>query len=166
MGLQGIGDIPADYRHRAKMVWPGPGLPLPGSYLKWYDVAVPEEQERVTGIRADARAFLRAEVEGGRLEIAGELGFAIHHLCGGGYVFLIAGTWRNVNELWETVYLGNVDMGAPLTPVQQGPHLEVICVWELGAVLHEQQAWTRYLYSAHDEDAKQAYVADQFTGEV
>jgi hypothetical protein len=31
-------------------------------------------------------------------------------------------------------------------------------------VLHEQQAWTRYLYSARDERAKLEYLRDRFTG--
>lgn len=44
--------------------------------------------------------------------------------------------------------------------------MEVICVWELGAVLHEHQAWTRYLRSSRDEKAKRAYLNDQFTGSV
>ena len=40
------------------------------------------------------------------------------------------------------------------------------CVWVLGAVWHEQQAWTRYLYSERDDAAKYAYVQDQMTGLV
>ncbi len=32
------------------------------------------------------------------------------------------------------------------------------CVWELGAVCHEQDAWSRYLLSERDADARRAYL--------
>jgi hypothetical protein len=41
------------------------------------------------------------------------------------------------------------------------PHKGTFCVWEMGAVVHEQQAWIRYLCSARDAAAAQAYLADQ-----
>lgn len=155
-----VGNVPAEYRHHPKTITPGDGLVLPEAHLKWYEVrhedaTVPDE------VREDARAFLRTEADAGRLEISGELGFAILHLCGESFYFLIVCTWRNVNEMWESVYTSD---GGGFQPVVQGPHMEVICVWELGVVMHEQQAWTRYLYSARDEPAKLAYLADRLTG--
>jgi hypothetical protein len=40
------------------------------------------------------------------------------------------------------------------------------CVWELGAVIHEQKAWTEYLYSARNEEARLAWIGDRFRGVV
>ncbi|HEX6578325.1 MAG TPA: hypothetical protein VF082_08155 [Jiangellaceae bacterium] len=155
-----VGNVPAEYRHHPKAITPGDDLVLPAAHLKWYEVRREDATVSAT-VRADARAFLRAEAAAGRLQISGELGFAILHLCGESFYFLIVCTWRNVNELWETVYTGD---GSGFEPVAQGTHMEVICVWELGVVVHEQQAWTRYLYSARDERAKLEYLADRLTG--
>jgi len=161
--LAGIGNIPAEYRHEPKLIIPGDDLVLPHAHLKWYDVRV-AEAAIPDDLRTEARDFLRSEAEAGRLDITGELGFVILHLCGDSFFFLIVCTWRNANEMWESLYTKDTTVAGPFQMVPQGTHLEIICVWELGAVLHEQQAWTRYLYSARDEQAKLAYLGDRFTG--
>lgn len=163
--LDWITNVSADYRHTTKLITPGDGLALPDSHLKWYDVHRPTATI-ADDVRAQARQFLTAEVESGKLAIAGELGFTILHLCGDSFFFLIVCTWRNNNEMWETVYARDTKESDTFTLVPQDTHMEVICVWELGAVLHEQQAWTRYLYSARDRAAKVAYLDDRFTGPV
>ncbi len=160
--LTGIGDLRGDYQHHPKLITPGDDIALTGSHLKWYDV---RRSEAVISdeVGREARDLLRSETEAGRLELAGELGFAVLHLCGDSFFFLIVCTWRNENELWETAYTKD---GGPFQRVTQDGHRATFCVWELGAVLHEQQAWTHYLYSARDEPAKRAYLADRFTGTV
>jgi hypothetical protein len=163
--LATIGNVDPDYRHYTKLITPADDLVLPDSHLKWYDVRR-NDATISAETRAMARDFIQSETEAGRLAIAGELGFVIHHLCGESFYFLLVCTWRNCNEMWETVYGRDDKDGGPFRLVPQGSHLEVICVWELGAVLHEQRAWTRYLYSARDEPAKLAYLADKFTGTV
>ncbi len=168
--LAGLGNIPAEYRHSEKLITPGPDLALPGSYLKWYDVRLPEV-EIPAELAAEGRQFLADEVAAGRLAIDGELGFVICHRCGESFYFLLVCTWRNQNEMWESVYAqdcsaGSGAAGPGFALVPQADHLEVICVWELGAVLHEQQAWSRYLRSARDEQAKRDYLADRYRGLV
>lgn len=164
-GLATLGNLPADYRHHPKLVRPAEDLVLPNALLKWYDVY--QEGAAVSAeLRSMARDFLAAEVDAGALRIDGELGFVVHHLCGESFYFLIVCTWRHCNEMWETLYARDAKDGGAFALVPQGTHMEIICVWELGAVLHEQQAWTRYLYSARDEQAKLAYVNDRFTGTV
>jgi hypothetical protein len=161
--LDHVDNVADGYRHVDKVIEPAEDLALPTSHLKWYDVRRPEA---VIGedVRADARAFLTAEVAAGRLAIAGELGFTILHLCGDSFYFLIVCTWRNDNEMWQTGYARDTREGGPFTLVPQATHLQVICVWELGAVLHEREAWTRYLRSARHRSDKIAYLADQFSG--
>lgn len=163
--LSALGNVPADYQHLVKIAVPGEDLALPEAYLKWYDVRLPDV-EMPAELRAEARQFLHSERTSGRLDIAGDLGFVIFHRCGQSFYFLIVCTWRNQNELWETLYAQDVSVGGGFALVPQGTHLEVICVWELGAVVHERQAWTSYLRSARDELAKLAYLDDRFSGEV
>jgi len=163
--LAGLGNIPADYRHSEKLISPGPDLALPGSYLKWYDVRLPEV-EIPTELAAEGRQFLHDEVAAGRLAIDGELGFVICHRCGESFYFLLVCTWRNQNEMWESVYAQDLAVGGGFAVVPQADHLEVICVWELGAVIHEQRAWSRYLRSDRDEQAKRDYLADRYHGLV
>ena len=170
LDLSRVGNIPAGYRHDHKLITPGTDLALPDAYLKWYDVRLPEV-EIPAEVIAEGRQFLLAEVDSGRLEIDGELGFVICHRCGDSFYFLLVCTWRDKNEMWETVYIQDYSTpasaaGAGFALSPQGTHLAVLCVWELGAVLHEQQAWSRYLRSARDEQAKRDYLADRFTGLV
>ena len=154
------------YIHRDKVLTPREALALTQSRLKWYDLAaaelsVPDEMREL------ARAFLEREEASGRLAIAGDLGFVILHRCSDWFYFLIVGTWRNENELWETVY-AKADMlqsNFTLFPLP-GPHRGTFCVWELGAVWHERQAWRNFLLSARDDAAKRAYLADCANGPV
>jgi hypothetical protein len=163
--LTRLGNIPSDYLHIPKIAVPGEDVVLPDGYLKWYDVraedaVIPDE------VRAEAREFLASESGSGTLKLDGDLGFVIFHLCGESFYFLIVCSWRNQNEMWETLYAQDVKDGGGFRLVPQGTHLEVICVWELGAVLHERQAWTQYLMSARTEADKVAYLRNRFTGPV
>ena len=164
--LDGIGNISAGYHHRQKQITPAPGLPLPDAYLKWYDI-FRAETPIPHDIRQLARDFLRREAAAGAMNIRGDLGFAILHRCDGDFYFLLVCTWRNENELWETVYAkdGAKSPDFQLFPLD-GPHRGTFCVWELGAVWHEQQAWGRYLVSNKDENAKQTYLHDSYDGPV
>ena len=155
-----MSSVSADYGHIRKVVAAAPPLTLPsGSQLKWYDVH--REQARIPDeIRQEAAGFLCAEEESGRLAIAGELGFVVLHLAGPVFLLLVC-TWRYDNELWESIYCKEAGGFEPL-PMDE-PHKGTFCVWEMGAVVHEQQAWIRYLVSARDAAARQAYLADQPT---
>ena len=45
----------------------------------------------------------------GELGDLGELGFVVLHRCGESFYFLLVCTWRNENELWETVWAKDGD---------------------------------------------------------
>jgi hypothetical protein len=94
-------------------------------------------------------------------------GFVVHHLCGDSFFYLVVNTWRHSNELWETVYYKD---GSDFPSLEQAPreglHKPGFCVWELGAVHHEQQAWQRYLRSPRDAAARADYLNDRFEGVV
>ena len=161
----GAASVAPDYRHYDKEIVPRDPIALPGTLLKWYDVEraeepVPDEIQRL------ARQFLKEEAATPALDLRDQLGFVILHRCGEAFYFLIVSVWRNNNELWEAVY--SKDAGTPgfqLHSRERSP-LETFCVWELGAVLHEQQAFIRYLRTTRDSTALNAYRADQYAGPV
>jgi hypothetical protein len=158
------GNVPDSYKHYPKRITPGDDLIAGDAYLKWYDIRRAEAVISDSA-QSDAHAFVEAEIEAGHLNLQRELGFVILHLCGESFFFLIVSTWRSANELWETVYAKEGDAPFKLWP-RDDTHKPVFCVWELGAVIHEQKTWTQFLYSARDENARNAWIADRFTGEA
>ena len=151
--------IDPGYRHAPKKVTPCDPIAPAGAALKWYAVhpparTVPDEVTRL------ARAWLLAEP----LEAQG-LGFVILHLCGNDFYFLMACTWRNSNELFETVFYKDGDRMVQFAPFpREGAHKPCFCVWELAAVWHERQAWVRFLESSRDEAAARAWFHDRYEG--
>jgi hypothetical protein len=103
----------------------------------------------------------------GELRLGGELGFTILHRCGEDFYFLLVSTWQNANELWETVWAkdGADDPDFHPWPID-GSHRPTFCVWELGAVAHERQAWIRFLRSGRDHEARLTYLRDTYRGAV
>ncbi|HEX4746326.1 MAG TPA: hypothetical protein VFU99_05520 [Gaiellaceae bacterium] len=155
-----------EYHHTAKLASPQPSLTLGAAVLKWYDIA-PEDAAVPIAIRAVARRCLRDAAKSGALDIGGDCGFVILHRCANDFYFLLVSTWRNENELWETVWAkrGVSDVFFGPWPTE-GTHRPTFCVWELGVVAHERLAWTRFLRSAHDEAARRAYLGDLYVGDV
>ena len=150
--------IDAGYRHAPKQVMPGEPIEPTGAVLKWYaihpkDRPVPEEITRL------ARAHL-AKIP---LEARG-LGFVVLHRCGKDFYFLIVCTWRNNNELWETVFYkdGSRMADFALFP-RDRPHKGSYCVWEMVPVWHEKEAWERFLMSGRDARASCTWLDDRFT---
>ena len=157
--------VQAGYRHLTKSVTPALLIALGDSWLKWYDVA-PADEPVPAPIRALARGTLRGAVESGEIELDDDLGFVILHRCGESFYFLLVSTWRNDNELWETVWAKpDETRGFEPWPLD-GTHRPTFCVWELGVVCHEQQAWSHYLSGPRDGDAREAYLQDTFAGGV
>jgi hypothetical protein len=160
-----MGHVAEDYRHQPKVITSGDNLILPEAHLKWYDI----RSEGVTfpaEIQAEARAFVAREAAAGRLPLRDDLGFVMLHLSGDSIYLLLVCTWRNNNEMWESVYAKDIRGAGGFGVITFGNHKGTICVWESGAVTHEHQAWTRYLYSARDEQAKLDYMSDHFSGTV
>jgi len=162
--IENIGNfVPQGYTYYEKVITPGEDLALPNAYLKWYDL-YPDDAPITPEQTAEVRAFLTEQVK--RLNFQGDLGFVIVHRAGSVLLLLLT-TWRNTNELWESVYFKEVNGAGsyqPIDPTTQ--HRGVYCVWELGAVWHERHAWVRFLSSPRDEAAKLAYINDRFSGRV
>lgn len=155
-----------NYRHVEKFARAEPSLALGDTVLKWYDIGR-DDAPVPLAIRAVARRSLRDAGRACELGALGELGFVILHRCGEDFYFLLVCTWRNENELWETVWAKNGKSDVLFRPwPTEGVHRPTYCVWELGTVCHEREAWTRYLLSARDDPAKHAYLRDRFDGVV
>ena len=164
--LEQVAEVRSDYQHVSKHAWPEPSLTLGSTVLKWYDIA-PADAPVPLAIRALARRNLRDGSKSGALDITGDLGFVILHRCGASFYFLLIATWRNDNELWESVWAKDGDGEVKFRPWPiEGTHRPTFCVWELGAVWHEQQAWSAYLRSDRDDAAKQQYLRDSYEGAV
>ena len=154
------------YRHGPKLAEPQPSIMLGDAILKWYDIA-PDDAPVPLAVRALARRCLRDAAKAGTLDLGDGLGFVVLHRCGESFYFLLVSTWRNENELWETVWAkcsGDEVFFHPWPT--EGAHRPTFCVWELGAVAHEREAWIRFLESPRDGGARRAYLRDSFAGEV
>jgi len=155
--------VPEGYTYSQKLVTPGQDLSLPQVYLKWYEIRPPQGAIS-QGQVAESRAFLEAEVE--RLEIEEELGFVLLHQAGP-VLLLLLNTWRNTNELWLSAYCKDPTQAEGYQPfLFEKRNRATYCVWELGPIWHERNAWVRFLSSKRDEQAKLAYINDRFSGLV
>jgi hypothetical protein len=157
--LESFSGIDPEYRHHPKRVTPGEPIEPRGATLKWYALhaegqPVPDE---VTRLARHHLAHTPLEARG--------LGFVLLHRCGADFYFLIVSTWRNSNEMWETVfYKGGEAMSEFALFPRDGTHKPTLCVWEMVPVQHEQRAWVRFLESARDEAAAQRWLADRYVG--
>jgi hypothetical protein len=153
------------YRHVAKIASPGPLLTVGSSRLKWYDIGRADTPV-APFVRNTARAYLAREQAS--LELDRDLGFVFLHRCGADQSFHFLGvcTWRNANELWESVYYKDAEMADFAPFPQAGRHRGAFCVWELGPVIYERKAWTRFLTSPRDERDVSEYLQSMFEGAV
>jgi hypothetical protein len=151
--------VPAGYQHQPKWVASGAVIEPPGATLKWY-VLYSQRQPVPEAIVNLARTRVTTTP----LEARG-LGFVILHRCEEDFYFLIVCTWRNSNELWQTVLYkdGEAMPGFEIFP-REAPHKPTSCVWELVPIGHEQQAWLRFLATVRDVRAAQAWLHDVYTG--
>ncbi len=155
--------VPEGYNYFQKLIEPAEDLHLPTAYLKWYNI-YPADTEITPEQVAECRDFLSAEIE--QLNLQAELGFVILHRAGSVLLLLLT-TWRNVNEMWEAVYVYDLTPHGEYKAISYDTrHKATYCVWELGAVWHERNAWVRFLSSKRDDEAKLAYINDRFTAWV
>lgn len=163
--MSALEQVEARYEHVAKVARPQSSLTLRSTVLKWYEIA-PEEAPVPLVVRALARRDLRDASKSGALRLTGDFGFVILHRCGEDFYFLLVCTWCNDNELWETVWAKDGESFSFRPWAIEGTHRPTFCVWELGAVGHEREAWSDYLRSARDEAARRAYLGSAYAGEV
>lgn len=150
------------YQHYDKFVEPNERIILPNSVLKWYNIAKKEEPVPPE-INDLARKFLEKESS----QDLGEYGFVILHRCGKDFYFLLVSSWKNGNELWESVCAKDGEKDKDFKPFTFATHHRgTFCIWELAAVWHERNAFRNFLLSAQDETAKRDFLQDIYRGEA
>lgn len=156
----GTGDLTADYVHRDKFATPREGIAVGNSKFKWSNIALPEAPVPI-GIETLARTFMKT------VNVAGDLGFVTLHRCGDNFYFLLVSTWRNRQELWESVYAkSGAEEPQFKTFLYDKLHRGTYCVWELGVVWHEQNAYKRLLVSERSDKDVMRYLDDVYEGPV
>jgi hypothetical protein len=159
--LQNDPGVDPGYRHSRKRYAPREPLELPGCVLKWYELHAADAP-----VPPEISILARRHVASSGARAPG-LGFVILHRCGKDFYFLIVCSWRNSNEIWETVFYKDGDSMTEFEVFpREGGHLPTFCVWELAPVLWEKSAWDRFLLSARDETAALAWLADRGAGEA
>jgi hypothetical protein len=151
-------------RHDDEVAEPRPSLMLKEAILKWYDVAPPDEPVPLA-IRALARRCLRDGTKDGTLGVEKGLGFVVLHRCADDLYVLAVSTWRDEDELEETVWAKS-RADVLFHPWSNDDACRPYRVSELGAFPHEQESWRTYLRSAKDEAARHAYLRDCYSGLV
>lgn len=146
------------YRHYSKQVRRAPALTGPQIHLKWYVLAVPERSHSTDEV-ASAQAFIRDEIDGGRLDLRDEIGFVVQHRVATADFFYVC-SWNGNNELWETHYYRALATGE-FELANHATKFPTFCVWVLAIVHHETMAWSRYLKSSRDAAARADYASDQ-----
>ncbi|WP_106914958.1 PH domain-containing protein [Chryseobacterium aurantiacum] len=128
--------------------------------FKWYDLA-----KEPTEVSSQDIYHAKVCIENARenFQNRDDLGFVILHRCGDNYLLLVC-TWRNENELWESVYYDG--SGKFEIWDRNKTHLPTYCVWEMGIVYHESQAWKKHLGTARYESHKVEYLNNFLEGEV
>jgi hypothetical protein len=163
--LERSGQIRPEYAHVPKLARPHSILALEDALLKWYDVA-PADAPVPCQIREMAYDAVCRGAALGELDLSGDLGFVILHRCGESFYFLLVSTWRNDNELWESIWAKDgAEASFEPWPVE-GASRPTFCVWELGVVCHEQRAWSRFLRSPRDLSSRRKYLLDTCSGGV
>ncbi len=164
--LSEIGNvIPEDYNYYEKKVESGELLILPEACFKWYNL-FPIKNEINQEQVFETREFIKEEINSGRLKLDKEIGFVILHRAGD-YLLLLITTWRNTNEMWESVYYKRVEQSDNYKQMEfKNNHKGTYCVWELSIVWHERNAWLKFIQSKHNEEAKLKYLNELFSGIV
>lgn len=162
LDLGKLAEYPSDWTHVTKHITPGKVLDLPGACLKWYDIHLPGQAVHAD-VRDQAKAFLSAEAAAGRLVFQQEFGFVLLHRDGEKH-FMLVSVWRDKNEMWQWLSFKDVTGGFRPYPRRESLLQPTRDIYELDATAHERRAWSRYLCSARDEDAKRAYIEDRCTG--
>jgi hypothetical protein len=156
--------VATNYVHIAKRAQPARAIRPSGCYLKWY-LVFPEERGFAEHEIAAAQAFVLDEVAHGRLALQHEVGFVAQHRCTGADILYIC-SWRDNNELWETIYSKGLEPDSTFAVAHRETKTATFCVWIIPIVASEQHAWVTYLRSTRDQAAQEAYLRDQFHGSV
>ena len=150
------------YRHVPKSIRPASPLAMPHVHLQWYRIHG-ESYDITDSEIGDAQRFIQGEIESQRLALQNEVGFVVQHRCASVLILYVC-TWRNENEIWETLYHREVAGDGEYAVFARDNTSPTFCVWVVPAVAHESRAWVRYLSSARGAEDRKTYLEDQLSG--
>jgi hypothetical protein len=153
----------ADWTHQSQRCYPGEPLFLLDACLKWYDIRL-DDQTAAPEVHDEAREYLRAQAAAGVIPFRKEFGFVLMHRYGEKFYMRVC-VWRNKREMWQGLFYKHEEGFLPY-PVKPGLIQPTQSIIELDATAHERRSWSRFLRSARDRAAKQAYLDDLCTGEL
>jgi len=110
-----------------------------------------------------ARKFLKDEILTEKIEPLTGMGFAIISDD-----MLDVAVWDNENPivLKNRIYTYQLKASGLETELQDINKIGAFCVWELGIVNHERNAWMNYLQSGKTVNDKQVYLENVIEGEL
>jgi len=161
MNLKKIGNIPKSYEHESRVAVPRGLIKTRKAILKFYDMVIKEgEGKHPIG---EAREFIKRKMNSveGKLELG--LGFVI-----------LSRDMLNFS-LWSEsqIILPKQEIYAPFPRTKHHNTKKVsideegaYCIWELGIVAHEKEAWKKYLASEHMIKDKEDYLNNFFNGNL
>ena len=134
-----------------------------GWKLKLYGIAYGQEEPRPELIRAALGAVDSTLPGPAHAHAHSELGFlGIHDGRDSNFVFLC--WWENENELQHRVFYSPSDRPAQLRPAT--PQEPIACVWDLGVIAHEREAWIRHVLAKPGAPDRDGYLADALSGRI
>ena len=156
--------VSPSYIHRPKQARAYTALTIGNAHLKWYDLDEPAYPITVETRRAAQLACATIP------QPDDKAGFAILHRCSADFHFLLTALGRGNNEIWQSVHY--IDAATPnfsafpAAYAGLGAPRPTFCVWEMGIVAHESQAWQRFLYSDRGNMVRKIWQSDVFNGDV
>ena len=110
-------------------------------------------------LAANLEAFIRAEIDAGRVDPKQGVGFAI--LSQG---FLSINIWGRGNVLFTQTY--TVEDSFPELSPKPLKKTGVACTWEIRIMKHEYDRWQHYLETAMTLADKHAYLQNFLSGKL
>jgi len=167
MKLANVGDV-GKYKLKPQIVRPAGLVESPEGdlVLKLYAMAEPEilaSEYFQKWTFVDARDFLKEEMRNGEIWPRLGLGFAILakdtlNVAGWDTEFPIV----LINQIYRFGPQGPLKTATLMDPKEIGS----FCVWELGIVYHERNAWMEYLGSPRTEADKRKYLESFIEGSL
>ncbi len=131
--------------------------------LKLYGIAYGRGEPRPELVRAALQAADSTLPVPARGDDRYGLGFlGIHDGRDSNFVFV--SWWENENELQHRIFFSAPDRPGELRAAS--PQEPIACVWDLGVIAHEREAWIRHVLSPPGGGDADGYLADALDANV
>jgi len=159
MSYESLGIVPKDYKNEQHEVQSIGLITEPNLVLKLYHMFVSDKPLDPNYLEQNME-YIEKQIRDDVIKSHIGMGFA--KVCKDA---IGVATWDENNPIViqsQLFYVKNQDISTAeeMNIGEEGPY----CVWELGIVAHEKEAWKRYLDSQHTEKDKEKYLNDTIEG--